>query len=404
MNTDSNLAKSNVSDAEAVTPAGLDMVERARALRPNLRMRAVEAEKARRVSEVTIDELKAGGFFKMLLPKRVGGYELTLREFALAVAEVGKGCGSTAWVVSVTNAHHWILGLYPESVQDAVFSVPDTLVAAVPTPRGKAERVEGGYRISGFWPFCSGSPHASWVALGAKIVDPDGMNAGIFLVPMDAVELQDDWKVSGLRASGSNSVVARSVFVPDEYVLDAEAALNGERPNLTADSASLYRAPFAALLALTLTSPSVGMAAGAVEAFVEALPGRKLPYTDTPQMEHSVTQMRIGEASMKVDTAFLLLQEHVAVLQSAIDEGRELDLAARARIRMLAAHTVRTSLEAAEGVFLVAGGSSVADGNPIQRASRDLHAASSHGHLSFDINAEMFGRHKLGLTVDVPLV
>lgn len=391
------------SQVDVGTDLSGKLLEKARAMVPDLRLRAVEAEKARRVNEDSINELKAAGLFKMLQPKRVGGYELPLHAFAEIVAEIGKGCGSTAWVVSVTNAHHWIMGLFPESVQDEVFNEPDTLVAAVPTPRGKAERVEGGYRISGFWPFCSGSPHASWIALGAKVVDDPNMNAGIFLVRANEIDLQNDWNVSGLRATGSNSVIAKSLFVPDHHVLDAEAALNGERPNLGPESGALFRAPFAALLALTLTSPPVGMAAGALETFIGTLPGRKLPYTDKPQIEHGPTHMRIGEASMKMEMAWLLLKDHAAVLQAAID-GEELDFSQRARIRMLAAQTARTCLEAVECVFLVAGGSSVAEGNPIQRASRDLHAASSHGHLSFDVSAEMFGRHKLGLDSDVPLV
>jgi 3-hydroxy-9,10-secoandrosta-1,3,5(10)-triene-9,17-dione monooxygenase len=385
---------------------GDEFETRAKSLAPTLATRAREAEAGRRVGDKTIAQLKEAGLFKLLQPKRVGGYEVSLAEFSAAVAEVGKGCGSTAWVVSVTNAHHWIMGLFPEAVQDEVFAQPDTLVAAVPTPRGRAERVEGGYRLSGFWPFCSGSPHANWIGLGAKITDEgstDIQGAGVFLVPASEIEIKDDWNVSGLRASGSNSIVAKSLFVPAHRYLDLDGALAGERPNLGKNSGTLYRAPFAATLALTLTSPALGMAAGALDYFVTTLPGRKLAYTDEPQIQHAVTHAKIGESAMKIATARLLASEHARLLQQAV-EGAELDFQTRARIRMIAGQTVRLCLEATELIFLIAGGSSISDGNPLQRASRDLHAVSSHGHVSFDTNTEMYGRVLLDLPVTVPLI
>src|SRR5919206_1736118 len=152
-----------------------ELLARAEALVPVLRERAGRTEELRRLPDETIADLHRAGLFRILQPKRVGGSELPFRSIVELVSIIGRGDGSTAWVLANLAAHHWLLGMWPQQAQDEVWGEsPDNLIgSALIFPRGRARPVSGGYRLSGRWPFSSGVDAAAWNLIGAIMQDQE---------------------------------------------------------------------------------------------------------------------------------------------------------------------------------------------------------------------------------------
>ena len=392
-----------------ITAPNHDLLQRAVALAPRLRERAIEAESLRRLPPQSVIDLKNAGVFGTLLARRYGGSQASLAEFVDIVAAIGKGCGSSAWCAGVANAHNWLLGTYPQAAQEEVAaSATHPIVAAVIGPRGKARKTADGYLLeSGFWPFCSCVPFADWVILGAGIHDDAGalIDEGDFLIPARDVEVRDDWDVVGLRASGSNSVVAANLPVPAHRYLSMRAAMAGEYPGAAIHEGSLYRSAIVPVLALALAPPALGIAEGALEDFVRRLPGKQVAYTrGEVQIEMPTTHLQVGEAAVKIDVARMLLRQTAAAIDDAAASGVVMPLKARAQVRMQVAYAVRQCMEAVEILMLASGGSGIAAANPVQRAWRDLHAINMHGLMALETNFEMYGRIVIGLPQNTPLI
>src|SRR5262249_41800682 len=159
------------TDQRAAAPRFEELLARAEALIPVLRERAPRAEQLRRLPDETIADLHTSGLFRMLQPARVGGSELPYRALFELTAVVGRGCGSTAWVLANLAAHHWLLGMWhPEAQHEIWGESPDSLISsALIFARGRAQRVSGGYRLSGRWPFSSGIDPSAWNVFGAVV-------------------------------------------------------------------------------------------------------------------------------------------------------------------------------------------------------------------------------------------
>src|SRR5216683_1111010 len=199
-------------------PDFAELLACAEALVPVLRERAGRTEELRRLPDETIDELHQSGLFRILQPKRVGGSELPFRSIVELVAVIGRGDGSTAWVLANLAAHHWLLGMWPKEAQDEIWGEsPDNLIgSALIFPRGRARKVPGGYRLSGRWPFSSGVDPAAWNLIGAIMQDEEtGTEPRIFLLPAKDYTIIDTWQVIGLAGTGSKDVAVDDVFVPE---------------------------------------------------------------------------------------------------------------------------------------------------------------------------------------------
>jgi 3-hydroxy-9,10-secoandrosta-1,3,5(10)-triene-9,17-dione monooxygenase len=385
-----------------------EMVGRARALVPVLRERAAEADRLRKVPDANITALRQAGLLKVLQSRRYGGYQMSLRTHIDVVAELGRGCTSTAWCAGIFQGHSWLMGLFPEAAQQDSFGTdPDAIVSAVIAPRGKARAVDGGFVLNGFWPFASGCEHSQWIFLGAVVEDAGGqaVEEGDLLVGTDQVTVKDDWNVSGLRGTGSCSIVAQDVFVPKHRFLSLPAAIQGDSPGIELHDGTLYRSAAVPVLALAITPAALGAAELAYESFTTRLAGREVAYTmHEKQIDMPVTHLQVAEARTKIDVARLLLHYCADVIEAAAERGEEMEFLKRARVRMDCAHAVRQCLEAVETLYLASGGSGIGESNPTQRAWRDVHAINMHGFLNLQTNQEMYGRLLLDLPPNTPLI
>lgn len=385
-----------------------DARERARAIVPALRALAAQAETERRLPLESVKLVHDAGLLRTLVRRDVGGDELSMRAHVEVVSTLAEGDGATAWVVGVAHAHAWLIGHLPLETQREVYGAdPDTLVSAVIGPRGTAVRQPDGlYVLKGFWPFGSGCERSAWLMLGAEVFDASGskIDEADFLLPTASAELKDDWYVAGLQGTGSCSIVVSNLAVPARRVLSLVQMLGRSHPSYTApQSPALTRAEAVPVLTLCLCAGALGLGRTALEAYGE-IPNKPVAYTPHVWRDWIPNQTVLGAAASRVNAAELLLFRVADEIDAYAARNEAMPLGLRARIRGDCSYAVRLCLEAAESLFMNAGGSALALKNPLQRAARDLRATNMHGLLLLDAAAELYGRVLLGLEPNTPII
>lgn len=392
--------------------AGIDrsqpLVAAAAEIAPQLAKRARQTVEARKLLPENVGLMREAGLTRVLQPARCGGHEASMHVHLDVVAELARGCGSTGWCAGVYHAHSWVMGLYGDAAQNDVYgNNPNAIISAVIGPRGKARKVAGGYRLNGFWPFCSGVHHAQWVMLGEFVEGDDGavIDSGIMLVPTGDIAVQDDWYVAGLSGTGSNSVVVKDVFVPEHRFLPVPQIIEGRAPGSGAHRSNLYHSAAVPALALFICSPAVGMARHALESFVARLPNKVVSYTfDEQQRDMPMTHMQVAEAATKVDAGNIVLHSMIDEIDHYASQRMVMPFVRRAKARMDCAYAVRLCLESVESILYAAGGSALAEFNDVQVAARDVRGVNAHGLLNLQVNQEMYGKAMLGLPPSSPVI
>ncbi|WP_424530158.1 acyl-CoA dehydrogenase family protein [Sphaerisporangium viridialbum] len=380
-------------------PTREQLVRRASELVPLLRKNAAWAEENRRVHEESIEALADAGVFKLRVPIRYGGYEADTRTLVDVASELGRADGSTSWVASVYWIPTWMACLFPDQVQDEVFSTPDVRVCGTLSPTAMAAPVDGGIVVNGKWGFISGALHSQWQVVVAILVGGEGEPMPIMaLVPISDLQIADDWYTAGLKGTGSVSTIAQDVFIPAERWLPLPAVLQGQSASPANAGRPIYRTPLLPVASASSVGTVVGMAKGAKEAFFERLPERKISYTAyASQSEAPLTHLQVAEASMKIDQA----EFHAHRLASLVDtkgvEGASWTLEERARARADMGAVCRLAKEAVDIFNTASGGSSIYSHVPIQRIARDIQAVNLHALMHPDTNAELYGRILCGL-------
>jgi 3-hydroxy-9,10-secoandrosta-1,3,5(10)-triene-9,17-dione monooxygenase len=371
-----------------------DLLDRARALAPALRERAFATEQGRRISDETMSDLKSAGLFRALQPAAYGGLEFDPQVFLEASMIIGAACPSTGWVYAVVGVHNWQLALMPRQAQEDVWgSDQDTLISSSYTPRGQIEIVDGGYRVSGRWSFSSGCDHAQWVILGGVATEEDGTVRRLcFLLPRSDYEIDDVWRVVGLRGTGSNDIVVDGAFVPEyrthPYTSGSE----------TSDS-PIYLLPFASVFTFGITAPLLGAAQGALDEHIAWTVERVRITRGSRVAEEPFTQARVAEASSELDGARLQMMRDFDEMMAYARDGKEIPLALRARCRLDQVRSTQLAASAVDRVFANSGGRVLHELNPIQRAWRDIHAGSQHNSNVPEPILMGFGALQFGLSV-----
>jgi alkylation response protein AidB-like acyl-CoA dehydrogenase len=388
----------------AIAPDRDTLLARAAAIRPILERNAEETDARRRLADGNVQALKDSGLCRLMVPLRFGGYQTSIRTYIDVLAEVGRGCGSTSWVASLVNVCAWLAALFPEKAQADIWSGnPDAWVAGSLAPNGEAVPVDGGWRVTGRWPWASGSLHAQWGACGIHMKNDRGemANFGLSLMPMSDLRVEDTWFMAGMKGTGSNTIVAKDVFVPEHRFLPYPNAFAGKYRTEFGDEV-VYRAALVPVTVLILAPSQLGVARAALDHAVAKAPTRGITHTNfATQAESSGFQMQVAEAAMKIDTATLHAQRAADDLDRAAAEHRHMDLTARARVRMDTALAAKHCRDAVELLVAAHGTSSLADSNRMQRLWRDVHTASHHAITEWQINLEVYGKALLGIEPNI---
>jgi alkylation response protein AidB-like acyl-CoA dehydrogenase len=388
-------------------PAVADLLARARAIADVARARAQETEAARRVGEDIIARMRQADLFRILQPKAFGGFEYGFDVFAQVEATLASGCGSTGWVFGLLASHQWLIACFSQTAQDEVWQDRDALAAGSYAPVAQAEAAAGGYVVSGAGGFCSGCDNAQWQFLGGLIPQPQGPPPqgpplpGFFLLRTSDVVIEDDWRVMGLAGTGSKRIVARRAFVPAHRAVTFAELADAGAPGMRGHPNPLYRQSFLAVLPVTIVSPVLGMAEGALAAFLDdakvratrgAVAGGNRRMAELPTV-----QLRVAEASACIDAARLMMFRDLADAAAMAGRGEAVSLDVRLRNRRDQAFCVRLLIQAIDALFLAAGGQGLFLDHPLQRFWRDAHAAASHISLNWESTGSMFGQYLLGL-------
>ena len=380
------------------------LIARARDIRPLLEKQASQTDSLRRLPDDVVRALRDNGLCRLMVPKRHGGYQTSIRTYIEVMAEVGRGCGSTAWVASLINVCEWLAALFPDRAQQDVWGADrNAWIAGSLAPNGIAVPVDGGWRVSGKWPWASGSMHAQWVACGIHMENERGemTNLGLSLMPIADVTVEDTWFMVGMKGTGSNTIIAKDVFVPEHRFLPYPPAFQGQYRTEHVDE-PVYRVALVPVTVLILAGSQLGAASTALEYVMAKSKTRGITHTTFQrQAESSGFQMLVAEAAMKIDTAYLHALRAADDLDRASGAGRHPDLTERARVRMDTALTAKYARDAVELLVQAHGTSSLADYNPLQRVWRDVHVASHHAITEWQVNLEVYGRALLGVEPNI---
>jgi 3-hydroxy-9,10-secoandrosta-1,3,5(10)-triene-9,17-dione monooxygenase len=373
-----------------------DLLERAESLVPGLRQRAAQTEAVRHVSRATIEEFLDAGLFRVLQPERFGGYQLDYGRTQTELCNVlGRGCGSSAWVQCVVACHAWCLGMFAPEAQDAVWHPDrDTLIGtAFSFNSGRARPVDGGYFVEGEWSFSSGSDACSWIILAMPVYE-DGPTptARIWaLLPKRDWEIVDVWFAAGLRGSASNDIRVAGAFVPREFTVEPEAFDGRPTPGSAANSGYIYRLPLFPVFSYNVSTPALGIARGALEAYIQT------SATRPERAEQPLRQLRIAESAAEIDAAQAVWLTNAANIERIGQSGGAWPSGTLARVRRDAAFATSLCVRAVDRLTLAVGAHGIADDSPIQRAWRDVHAVANHTGNNWDLQAVPWARDALGL-------
>ena len=386
-----------------------DPVALAAAMRPLLARNAAQAERDRRLPQENIDALQAANLFKLMTPRRWNGYGVPLATALSAHAELAKGCASTAWVTMIIGASLWLASLLPDRGQEEIFeSAADLRISGVISATIRGRRVAGGMRVSGKNGFASGCLHSSWALLCFAVEDAahNVVDQVVGFAPMSEIEIEDTWFVAGMRGTGSNTLVAKDLFIPDHRIFPLMSALEGETRRREHAPEASDRWSIAPALPLILLSPIVGAARALLEATIEGSRKRPISYTSySRQADAAVVQHQMAEAALKIDSVSLHWMRAAHEIDDAAAAGKSLNYPTRARIRGECGYAAKLAREAVDSLMSVGGGSAFAETGSIQRMWRDIGIATRHGMLSAGANLEMYGRALLGVEGNItPLI
>ena len=358
-----------------------DLLQRAADMVPMLREREASARQAGQVSDETIQAFAEAGFFRVLQPKRYGGYEMPPEVYAAICRTLAYGCMASAWVYGVVAVHNWQLALFDDRAAQDVWGADDTVrISSSYMPVGKVERVEGGYRLSGRWAFSSGSHHCSWVILGANVPRADGAPGAEpynFLVPRDDYQVLPNWNVMGLQATGSNDILVDGAFVPEHRVIREFDMFRIECPGHAVNHAALYRIPFAQIFNRTVSVSSLGSLQRALDSFVQATREKRATYTGARLAGDSTIQEAVADVAMTLDELDLRLDRDLGELMTRA-EHNDWPLERRAELGASTTSMVSRCVAAVDKLMLFSGGKAIYRGHVVQNAFLDIHTARAH--------------------------
>jgi 3-hydroxy-9,10-secoandrosta-1,3,5(10)-triene-9,17-dione monooxygenase len=362
-------------------PTREELIQRARDLVPTLAQRAPKAAELRRLPDETLEDFHRLGFFKIVQPKRYGGYEMDPSTIFELQLELGRGCASSAWVYGVLSVHSWQLALFPKEAQDEVWGEnPQTLISSSYMPVAKTEWVEGGVRLSGRWSFSSGCDSCDWVFLGGFVPTEDGQPPDMrtFLVPRSDYEIIDNWFVSGLRGSGSKDVVVDEKLVPEHRMHKFSDGFRQNSPGNEVNSSPVYKYPFGQIHVRSVSTPAVGAAFGALDVYLDFMKSKVSQATGGKAKDSFTNSVVAAEASAVLDREVLTLRRNFTEMFGYLQRGEKIPMERRVCFRNDSARAVKAATEVVEQLFIGCGARAAFEDHPINRHFQDVHTIRLH--------------------------
>jgi indole-3-acetate monooxygenase len=379
----------------------IDYVERAHALAPLLEDAADEIEERRQLPERVVEALVEGGFFRLLLPRSLGGAELHPSTYVQVLEEIGKAEPSTAWSLGQNSGCSMTAPYLDPAVAREVFGPPRGILAWGPElpGAGRGVAVEGGIRVTGRWGFATGSRHATWLGAHVPIFEPGGaprMNPNgrpfvrTVLFPKTSAKIIDNWQVIGLRGTGSDSYAVEDLFVPLKYTASRDNQAERREPGL------LYKFTSGMVYAMGFSNVSLGIARGALEAFI-VLARDKIPRgARNPLRQNNVIQAQVAQCEARLRSCRAFIHATLREMWDAAERTGDFLPEQHARLRLASTWAIQQSRDVVAAVYSAAGATAIFNENPFERRLRDMHAGSQQGQ-GRPVHFETVGQILLGL-------
>ena len=341
-------------------------------------------------------DMADAGFFRLLLPRELGGAELAHPDFLRILELFAAADASVAWCLNQNNVFSTRSTRMPLATAREIWGEQRAVVTNGPPAGGsKSVPTPGGFRLNGHWNFSSGSDHATWIAALAPVIPDNGAGVDdrppqtrLHLMPIDQVRMVDLWQVAGLRGTGSFSFQVDDLFIPEARAFVQEGPSWYDGP--------LYGIPTTLLFATGFATVALGVARKSLDIAIE-VGGSRTPYRSGVLLrDHQTTQRTIGEAHALHSSARAFLREsHARLWESAVSKG-SLTTDERIQLRVAATHAIRTSAQVVDAAYTLCGAGGIFQTNPIQRRFQDIHVITQHvqGHY---VHYETAGQFLLGL-------
>ena len=382
---------------------GKDTVARAAGFAQEIRRRSADIEASRRMPQDLAARMAAAGLFRALVPAQYGGGQVHPREFFDAVMTTAEADGSVGWCLMIGASTGLLAAMLAEDAARAIFAAnPDAIVSGVTAPVGRAQRVLGGVRVSGRWPFGSASQVSQWICGGSVLLEngeprptaPSGQQVILPLFEASDVTIHDSWYTSGLCGTGSNDIEVRDAFVPE-----GRWVALGAPPKI---DAPLYRFPFFGLLALGVSAVSLGIARNAIDAFMVLAGGKRPSGSRRTLAQRGSIQQDLARAQALVVSGQALTYQTIDRAWWQAEQVDRLDREVKGQLRLAATNNAWSAAEAVDLLYHAAGGTSIYRSSVLQRCFRDVHVATQHlmvGRPTY----EVVGRVMLGMDPKTPL-
>ena len=358
------------------------VVQAAIALRPMLRRYQEEIEREQRLPRALVEELRAAGFYRMVIPRALGGLQVDPLTYLRVVELLAEGVGSVGWNLANNSIGQLVtLGLPDEGVEEIYAQGGDTILAGTAVQGGgQGVPVEGGYRVSGRWQFGSGCQESAWMLGSFQILDggeprrrPDGGSLywrAVF--PRAEAEIvPGSWDVAGLRGTGSFDWTVEDVFLPERRTMPHFGApLDNQWRRW---SGVTYALPAQCWVGPHHSAVITGIARAGIDALIQ-LAGEKTPRGRTGMLcENPQVQDAVGRADAMLNAGRAYRSAMIAELWTALASGRETTLEQRARCRLAAIYAADSAREAMNLMYRHGGSTSFKRESRLAECWRDLH-------------------------------
>ena len=339
-----------------------------------IRRRREEFEKLTYVPLDMIEKLQAIGVYRAFVPKELGGDALSPMAFLKLIEAISAADASTGWVASFGVSATYLAALPPEIFAAIYGANPDTVFAGSIFPPQPAARVEGGFKVAGRWPYCSGCMGASLIGAGIKV--DDGSAGGLprmAVMPRNRISIKHTWETVGLAATGSHDIVAENVIVPKEWTFVRGSKAQHNDP--------IFQYPSMGLAAQVLAVVGLGTASEALDSIRrEAMD--KPSITGAPSIgARPYIQAELGKAEAKLRSARAFFYETTEELWGTVLAGEEVSPEQRVRLRLCATNAASESAAVAQMAFYMGGASAINRGHVLVRCLMDASSVAQHAFL-----------------------
>jgi 3-hydroxy-9,10-secoandrosta-1,3,5(10)-triene-9,17-dione monooxygenase len=379
-------------------PEPAELIARARAMIPTLAKRAIEQRHRRSVLPETIADMQAAGLFRVLQPKRWGGYEMELGTFYDIEIALSEGDMSSGWTYAVLGVVSWLLGLIDDRAAQEVWGHdPSALICSSTMPAGTATPVDGGFRLTGHWRYASGAEHCEWAVVGGMVhAENAASDWRFFFVPRRDYRTVDNWQAAGLQGSGSIDLMLEGVFVPAYRTQRLHDSFLLKGAGQAVNASSLYRLPFGQIFVRGVSTAGLGALKAMLTALIGYSSGR-ITRAGGRAAENPFVQLVCAETSAAIEQMRATLQRNFRVLHDYARRSETPPLELRLQYKFQSSAVIERCTQLAARMFKATGAGGLTDELPFGQILADLMAARQHISNQYEFYGSNWGGVMFGL-------